>query len=244
MDIGGSLARTPDGLTPADALNADLYPDLIEAGGLAAALRQVAHAEHLDLGEIKVQNEWGRSAFTTARLTADRGAMAVLLGGDSHRFSISAGQPFRDPGWVSGSTPDLAEAVRMLAAWRTGVKLRELTARFPFLEYPPISQGYEDGTPVPAQWKIVLTDQEAETYRDLLTALHADDVTGGMFPYLSMFTLRLAADPYDMSAAEVVVARGPEEGGYRVSSSAAEGERLVRGIGETVEAVRDLSRKP
>jgi hypothetical protein len=133
MDMGGSLARNPDGLTPADALNAETYPDLIEAGGLAAALRQVAHAEHLDLGEIKVQNEWGRSAFTTARLTADRGAMAVLLGGDSHRFSISAGQPFRDPGWVSGSTPDLAEAARMLAAWRAGVKLRELTARFPFL---------------------------------------------------------------------------------------------------------------
>lgn len=244
MDIGGGLARTPDGLTPADALNAELYPDLIEAGGLAAALRQIADAEHLDLGDIKVQNEWGRSAFTTARLTADRGAMAVLLGGDSRRFSISAGQAFKDPGWVTGSTPDLSETARMLAAWRTGVKLRELTVRFPFLEYPPISQGYENGAPVPAQWKIVLADQETETHRDLLTALHEDDVTRGMFPYFSMFTLRLAADPYDMSAAEVVVATGPEEGCYRVTSSATEGERLVRGIGEVVEAVRDLSRKP
>jgi hypothetical protein len=65
-----------------------------------------------------------------------------------------------------------------------------------------------------------------------------------MFPYLSMFKLRLAADPYDMSAAEVVVASGPEEGCYRVSSSTTEGERFVRGIGEAVEAVRDLSRKP
>jgi hypothetical protein len=64
-----------------------------------------------------------------------------------------------------------------------------------------------------------------------------------MFPYLSMFTIRLAADPYDMRAGEVVVATGPEEGCYRVSSSTTEGERLVRGIGEVVEAVRDLSRE-
>lgn len=243
MDIGGGLARTPDGLTPADALNAELYTDLIEAGGLAAALRKVAHAEHLDLGEVKVQNEWGRAAFTTARLTSNRGAMAVLLGSDSHRFSISAGQPFQDPGWVSGSTPDLAEAARMLAAWRTGAKIRELAARFPFVEYPPISQGYEDGTPVPAQWELVLADQEAEDYRDLLTALHADDVAGGMFPYISMFTLRLAADPYDMSAAEVVVARGPEKGLYRVSSSGLDDVRQVQRLVEAVEAVRTLSRE-
>lgn len=240
MDTGGSLTRTPDGFTPADALNAELYSDLVEAGGLAAALRQVAHAEHLDLGEIKVQNEWGRSAFTTARLTADRSAVAVLLGGDSRRFSISAGQPFKDPGWVSGSTPDLSEAARMLSAWRAGTKLKELTARFPFLEYPPISQGYEDGAPVPAQWEIVLADQEADGYRDLLIALRTDDLVGGMFPYLSMFTLRLAANPYDMSAAEVVVTADREQDCYRVSLPGLEGERLVRGAAEVAEAVRNL----
>jgi len=233
-------SKTPDGLEAADVLDTTLYADLIEADGLAAALRAIARETGLDLGPVEPSDQWGRAAFVTARTISDRGPIAVLLGLDKRRFSLSLGSRQAGHGWAEGGTSDLIDAARAIDAWRQGAKLREMAARFAFVEYPPLSQAYEDGTQVQSQWQELLTAPEYAEHHGLLQRLHADSEIRKLFPFFSMGALRLAKDSVDYSLGEIIVKPRSGGGEYAIASSSAPEESPAANVEGVVEQARSL----
>ncbi|WP_319462828.1 hypothetical protein [Micromonospora sp. RTP1Z1] len=123
------------------ALGVRLYPDLVERGGLASGLTEAAAQHQLDVGRVSAP-EQGRSRFTCAELTSERGTVCVGLGAEARYFMID----IRVTGEVQarGDTTDLVQVVQVAAAWRAGASLADLTTRFPFMEQirvrPPVAQ--------------------------------------------------------------------------------------------------------
>ncbi|SCL33144.1 hypothetical protein GA0070624_4666 [Micromonospora rhizosphaerae] len=113
------------------ALGVRLYPDLVEAGGLASALAETAARHQLDVGRVTAP-EQGRSRFTCAELTSEPGTVCVGLGSQARYFMIDV----RVAGQVQarGDATDLAQVAQVVAAWRGGATLGDLAARFPFME--------------------------------------------------------------------------------------------------------------
>ncbi|MFI7306581.1 hypothetical protein ACIBM8_25485 [Micromonospora aurantiaca] len=113
------------------ALGVRLYPDLVEPGGLAPALVATAAAHQLDVGEVTAP-EQGRSRFTCAEMASPRGVVCVSLGSQARYFMID----LRVDGDVQarGDATDLLQVAQVAAAWRAGITLAELTARYPFME--------------------------------------------------------------------------------------------------------------
>ncbi|NUP47411.1 MAG: hypothetical protein HOW97_08860 [Catenulispora sp.] len=233
------MASPSNNIGAAEAIDASLYPDLVEAGGLAPLLRQMASTQHTDLGEVEPDTPRGRGLYVTARMTSDRGPVKVLLGLDSRRFSISLGDAETARGWASGSTPDITEAARAIEAWRHGSKLKDMTERFPFVDYPRLSQGYEDGNPVETQWSLLLEDDDFNTYRSLLAALHGDPVISHLFPYFSHWVLRLTKDPFDLDTNQIAISDSPEASRYEVYLLHG-GIRITVTADEVVDRVRSL----
>jgi hypothetical protein len=113
------------------ALGVRLYPDLVERGGLAPALIETATRHGLDVGRVTAP-EQGRARFTCAELHSDEGVVCVKLGSQARYFMID----IRVSGEVltRGDVMDLAQVAQVAAAWRAGLTIAELTARFPFME--------------------------------------------------------------------------------------------------------------
>ncbi|KAB1946422.1 hypothetical protein F8271_06890 [Micromonospora sp. ALFpr18c] len=113
------------------ALGVRLYPDLVERGGLAPALIETAAHHQLDIGRVTAP-EQGRSRFTCAELHSDQGVACVGLGSQARYFMID----LRVSGEVlaRGDVMDLLRVAQVAAAWRAGLTIAELTARFPFME--------------------------------------------------------------------------------------------------------------
>ena len=234
------MASNSNKISAAEALNASLYPDLIEAGGLAPLLRRMAAAEHIDLGDVEPDTPHREGLYITARMTSDRGPVGILLGLDSRRFSISLGDAKTARGWASGSTRDITEAARVIEAWRHGLKLKEMAERFPFIDYPRLSQGYEDGNPVETQWNILLEDDDFGDYHSLLTELRADPAISSLFPYFSHWVLRLAKDRFEPSAKQIAISDIPDTSRYEVYLLNADGEKDVAEADEVIDRVRSL----
>ena len=233
------MASPSNNISAAEAIDGSLYPDLAEAGGLAPLLRQMAATRHIDLGEVEPNTPHGRGLYITARMTSDRGPVGVLLGLESRRFSISLGDAKTARGWASGSTPDIAEAAQAIEAWRHGAKLREMAERFPFIDYPRLSQGYEDGKSVETQWNILLEDSDFSEYHSLLAALHADSAVSRLFPYFSHWVLRLTRDPFDPDAHQIVIGDAPEASRHEVYLMDS-GPKITVAADEVVDRVKSL----
>nr|WSX50096.1 hypothetical protein OG409_14770 [Streptomyces sp. NBC_00974] len=202
-----------------EILDVEHYADLVEYGGLAAAITCVSRRNGMDLGRIYPQATSGKGLYKTAHADSSRGRMSVLLGLGRRSFSLKLeGRGFV---WASGSTSDLSALTAAMDAWRRGEKLRDLSRDFPFLEYGRISQGHEDGIPVETQWNIVLESERLRPYRDLLLSVRADARLRELFPTFSHDTLRLAVDCYDREAGEIVIQVLPD-GSHSVLASADE----------------------
>ncbi|RLP88940.1 MULTISPECIES: hypothetical protein [unclassified Micromonospora] len=113
------------------ALGVRLYPDLVERGGLAPALIEIAARYDLDLGRVTAP-EQGRARFTCAELHSGQGVVCVGLGSQARYFMIDL--RVSDEVQARGDAMDLVQVAQLAAAWRAGLTLAELTARFPFME--------------------------------------------------------------------------------------------------------------
>ncbi|MEH1164277.1 hypothetical protein V6V47_02690 [Micromonospora sp. CPCC 205539] len=113
------------------ALGSRLYPDLVERGGLAPALVDTAARHQLDLGRVTAP-EQGRARFTCAELHSDQGVVCIGLGSQARYFMIDI--RVSDEVQARGDVMDLVQVAHVAAAWRAGLTLAELTARFPFME--------------------------------------------------------------------------------------------------------------
>lgn len=202
-----------------EILDVEHYADLVEYGGLVAAIEYVSRRNGIDLGRIYPQATSGAGLYKTANADSSRGKMSVLLGLGRRSFSLKLeGRGFI---WAGGSTSDLSTLTMAMDAWRRGEKLRDISRDFPFLEYERISQGHEDGNPVETQWNIVIESARLRPYRNLLLSVRADARLRELFPTFSHDTLRLAMDCYDREAGEIVIQLLPD-GSRSVLASADE----------------------
>ncbi|MFB7215582.1 DUF6193 family natural product biosynthesis protein [Streptomyces sp. NPDC056255] len=219
------------------------YADLVERGGLWAAIVSVAREHRVDIGVTAERPESKAQAWSAADFASPRGAMRVNLGHGARRFAITLDSNWGYV-WASGSTADLAEVVEVMAFWRQGAKLKELGKRFPFMEFDSLSQAYEDGNPVETQWDIVIGDDNFLVYRELLLALHADPNLREMFPFFSHWTLRMAKDCYDSRSEEILIKPSADEGYVIWSSSAPEGKREFSCLDDLIHAAVSLLGDP
>ncbi|MFC4150166.1 hypothetical protein ACFO0M_28265 [Micromonospora mangrovi] len=113
------------------ALGVRLYPDLVERGGLAPALAETAARNGLDVGRVTAP-EQGRSRFTCAELSSERGTVCVGLGAQARYFMLD----LRVDGEVQarGDATDLLQVAQVADAWRGGATLDEISALFCFMK--------------------------------------------------------------------------------------------------------------
>ena len=203
----------------ADAPEAGYYPELVDQGGLARALRSIAQDRQLDLGELRVGSNVGLGVYRTAETGSTRGLIRVSTVLNRRAFSISLDSARGHFVWANGSTSNLLEVAGVIDAWRGGILLAVLSNRFPFMEYPKISQGYEDGTPVPTQWQILIESEESYIVnRPLLLAAHENPRLSELFPFFSHGVLRLQMDCFDRSAGSIKLNQ-LSNGNYRVETT-------------------------
>ncbi|MFJ9846745.1 hypothetical protein ACIRYZ_41200 [Kitasatospora sp. NPDC101155] len=171
--------------------------------------------------------------------------MKVNLRPAERVFDISL---YSDRGWFSrwadGITADIVETTTVLAAWKHGATLTELSQRFPFMTYTKLSQGYDEGNQVAVMWDLQIGDPTFAQYRDLLTALRAEPKLAQMFPFFSMWTLRLVKDSYREEPGELLI-RQKDDGSCLLwsSSEAEEDQREFRRLDDLVAAAAALSPK-
>ncbi|MFJ4185257.1 DUF6193 family natural product biosynthesis protein [Kitasatospora sp. NPDC089509] len=213
------------------------HPELARHGGLTAALRATAADQGLDLGGGSPAAGADREP-TVAWFDSPRGRMKVDLRGAEPGFDIAL---FSDRGWfanwANGSTADIAEAAGVLVAWQHGATLAELSRRFPFMTSSRLSRGYDEGDQVAVMWELQIGDPAFAQYRELLTALRAEPQLAPMFPFFSMWTLRLAKDSYREQPGELLIRRR-DDGSYLLwsSSETEEDQREFRRLDDVVAA--------
>ncbi|MFE6161941.1 DUF6193 family natural product biosynthesis protein [Streptomyces sp. NPDC056486] len=215
----------------------DLYPDLVELGGLQGALTRTSQQNGVDLGVIDGATSASSEDPNSAKLMSDRGTIMIYLGAEERRFYISIAEVQHS--WAEGVTDDLLAVVGVANSWRTGATLRELNSRFPFMEYSELAQAYEDGDPVAIQWGTLLHDDAFADYRSLTQEVYADERLRALFPFYSMGMLRLSADHTSRQASEIKISP-LSGGGYRVESTTSDGQTHVEHMGQVVEAAVSL----
>lgn len=218
-------------------VDASLYPDIHEMGGLVSAMASTAVRKGLDLGKVYSENRSGSGDFETARVCSSRGVVTIELGEQSRAFFLTVqGEGFT---WVEGATDDLDALVTAVTAWRAGVLVDEFAAKFPFVAVGRLAKAHERGDPTSAQWQWLLSADEFVDERPLVEAAYAHHQVRTLFPNLSHGTLRLSWGSGRQGAREIHVS--PDAGGvYRLGGSAFP-EVLIEGsLREVIAAVADL----
>ncbi|MEU2288226.1 DUF6193 family natural product biosynthesis protein [Streptomyces sp. NPDC013178] len=109
--------------------------------------------------------------------------LQICLGGARRVFLLRIWS--RGVELAGGKREDLDEVIAAASLWASGVRLRVLAARFPFMEIGELSEAYEEGREVEAKWSLLLrSDHAEETLRFPKLA--------GLFPYLSHYDLLLS----------------------------------------------------
>ncbi|MBD0694045.1 hypothetical protein [Streptomyces sp. CBMA123] len=227
-----------DGLPPDFS---EHYPELARHGGLTAAILATAAEHGLSLGdELRApEPDW---APTVAEFDSPRGQMKVNLRPTERGFDISL---YSNRGWFSrwadGITADITETTGVLMAWKHGASLAELSQGFPFMTYTRLSQGYDEGNQVAVMWDLQIGDPTLAQYRELLTSLRAEPLLAQMFPFFSMWTLRLVKDSYREQPGELLI-RQKDDGSYLLwsSSETEEDQREFHRLDDLVAAATAL----
>ncbi|MFE3525062.1 hypothetical protein ACFXOD_26190 [Streptomyces sp. NPDC059161] len=186
-----------------DTHRKDLYPDVTASGGLGPAMKQAAKLRGCDTGLPPWESD--RIVIETTR-----GFVSVAPAAEERLFRVRVhivGFAVEAPGfaWDIGSTGDLGLLVEALAAWREGVPLNELKARFEFMELDEFARAVETGEPTSLQWSGLLSSDFHRGQWNLLRRLRADEVLRNMFPSITHGAVRLNADPLDSTSRQVLV---------------------------------------
>lgn len=203
------------------------------AADVAEALAEAAGREGVDVGDIG-RGTGGRAAID-AHLGSDRGDITVTAEPDGRLQVLLAGAGFE---WARGWTADPAEAVRAIAVWRDGARLRGLTERFPFLATSELAQAHEDGRALEYRWQRLLDDP---ALAPLARALRDNPVLGALGPTVShgnFVRLELGGRGLDYAEVHVIQLRD----GFQVEGSWGGTPRLVPTIDEAVAEAVDLVR--
>ena len=223
----------------AEPVDAELYPDVAEYGGLGAALTAVAAREGAAIGRIVSAGPQRNSILS---LVSDRGSVSVILIVNRRVFSIRV--VVDDRIWASGGAALLTEVVGVAAAWQGGTTLRQLCDTFPFMKTDPIALGYEASDPLGGYWEANLTDPELTVVRPLLQAARRHPRLSRLFPGVSHLTLvRLRLDDKDRERGDVEIQVKPD-GHYVIDSSWSDEPQTADSIDDAIASAAALLPTP
>ncbi|WP_405062606.1 DUF6193 family natural product biosynthesis protein [Kribbella sp. NBC_01505] len=169
---------------------AELYPDLVAAGSLVAALEQTAGGLGVELGEVRGPSS---DTATVSGGAAGRGSYSVCLCA-VERWVIVDGWS-RGVCLIGGKTKDLQAVTQAAAAWRAGATLRELRDRCPFVSFSELSEAHERGPAdaVAVEWRLLRRRmQEGFSFpgaRELVEAAYVEPKLRQLFPFTSHWSL-------------------------------------------------------
>ncbi|RPF33012.1 hypothetical protein [Streptomyces sp. TLI_185] len=193
----------------------DLYPDVTASGGLGPAMKAAAKLRGCDIG----LPPWESDVIS---IETARGFLSVHTATEERLFRVRVeiiGFAEGVPGfaWEIGSTDDLGLLVEAVAAWREGMPLDELKARFGFLELDEFARALESGEPVSLQWSGLLSSDFHRRQWNLLRRLRTDEVLRNMFPSITHGAVRLRVSPFPLDGTNrQVLVHEPEGDRYEV----------------------------
>lgn len=186
-------------------IDALLFHDVIESGGLAAALAQAARRAGVDVGDIAVVDD----ADWQVHVSSERGRVGVHLPAEERCFALTMSQKIGEHlfgTWTYGCSPDLETAALVIDAWRKGATLRQLHERFPFMNYDRMAQGYEDGNAVEVAWEMALEDEDFAEVWPVLRAAYTNERLRRLFPSVTMGSIVcFALDYTNRSAGDILI---------------------------------------
>jgi hypothetical protein len=216
-----------------------LYPDIIQMGGLSAAMSALGNEHVLDLGDLSSLPLKGK--IKPALVRSENGSISVVAGMERRSFSIgiSAGGHLL----ASGMTDSLLDVIRVADAWRKGIALQSLELQFPFMNIEPLAKAFEGGTEAAFRWGELLQDSALDEIRPLLMAVQRDRVLGQFLPSVShLVLLRLELDSADSAAGAILISKAADRG-FAVDATWVEGAaNHVESIEGALEAANLLLR--
>jgi hypothetical protein len=196
-----------------NAIDADLYPDVLAMGGLVDSIVSVARRRGADVSGVAGQESSAAGQCLAAELESSRGTLHVSLGKESRTFFLGIYE--RRFVWAEGATEELEALVDAIAAWRGGMQVDDFAGRFPFMTPGRLARDRESGDVTSAQWDWLCTAEVYADERSMVVAFKADGRFHRLFPNLSHGVLRLSFGDGVQGARELHVV--PREGGaYRV----------------------------
>lgn len=169
----------------------ELYPDLVAAGSLAAALAQCAADNRLDIGEIRTSHGSSLIAAGVGSRNPRLDGFGVNLGAVERVFIVAAwGEGVN---LTNGSTGDLTALTVAAAAWHAGVSLGELHDAAPFLEISALALAHERSPEdaVAEKWRRYL-DSGQRLDLEMIRAAHAEPRLRMLFPSTSHGSLHFS----------------------------------------------------
>ncbi|MEU8703181.1 MULTISPECIES: DUF6193 family natural product biosynthesis protein [unclassified Streptomyces] len=195
-------------------MNSEFYPDVIKAGGLAAALEEGAAKSDITI-TVTQNPEQNSGSVTISSDAPGRSPLEVFPRVESRAFQVigrSAGVHI-----VTGVTEDLREIVAVGAAWGAGTAVPRMREAFPFLQFVPVAEAHERGpaAAVAAQWEM-LRDEASATpkfpeFAAVLEAAYAEPRLRSLFPFTSHWTVAFSSRTGRPYRCEVAIA--PQYGG-------------------------------
>lgn len=204
----------------------ELYPDLIEQGGLANVLQPALR----EIGSSLSVTELDKSVHFVvyARVEAGHRFSQIYIGAQTRMFSID----FWNLGvcLAHGVTPETLEMARAIEKWiTTGCLTCDLVGAFPFVKVQPDAAEYERGEEVEMRWRQYLTNL-GERFPELTAFVEAaaeEPKLRQLFPFTSLNNFcfsRCTGYPFTRDTPRVVPLGRNE---YEVFSSS--GDSLGRG---------------
>jgi hypothetical protein len=204
----------------------ELYPDLIEQGGLANALQ--AALRKIDSSLAVSELDQSVPFVVYARVESGHRFSQIYIGAKTRMFSFDFWN--RGVCLAHGATPEILGMARSIDKWiASGCSTCELASAFRFVQVEPTAVAYERGEEIEMRWRQYLASL-GERFPELtafVAAAAADPKLRQLFPYTSMSRFcfsRCTGYPFTLDTPHVVPL-GRDE--YEVISSS--GESLGRG---------------
>ena len=204
----------------------DLYPDLIEQGGLANALQAALRKNGSSLSVSELDKSIRFVVY--ARVESRHRFSQIYIGATTRMFSFDFWN--RGVCLAQGATPEILEMARSIDKWiDSGCSTGELASAFPFVQVQSTAAAFERGEEVEMRWRDYLASLN-ERFPELtafVAAAAAEPKLRQLFPLTSLNRFcfsRCTGYPYSRDMPHVVPL-GQDE--YEVISSS--GESLGRG---------------
>jgi hypothetical protein len=155
------------------------YQDLVDAGGLEAAL--LAACPDCDIDMSDAPGAFGGFVATVSR--HDRVVTVMPLVG---RRLFRVRHKLRATYLSRLSTTELAEVTGSAATWLSGATARELAAAWPFADFVDIADAYDSGDRIELRWQLFRAAREFDL-AEFIEAAMQEPRLRRMYPFRSMY---------------------------------------------------------